>query len=655
MARLEDFPHYLNCEKKYKWWYYLIDFYEVIKQIYFPLFILFFEILAFIYIAPGKDMMRIFPSISYLNHIIIYILYVWSSLIVWYGSRIVLQFSNIHFINRAVSETLQIWIPRILSALFMFIFLFAIFLAKGVNYIPVVIVYIITSIIIFVFIVIRRVWLKNRYAFEPVLSSAYTTTFKDFIKRWWFFSISFILFVISIICVTISKVGVPIFFTPLGIILLAFACWSGIGIAIKIVDKLYQFPILFTLVLLSVIFSLWNFNHYIKSNLTNSEPNKVLLDSYFSNWVKNRCLDEGNRYPLFIVTAEGGASRSAYWTSGVLSNIQKRDSSFINHVFAISSVSGGTLGSATFSLLANSKYTKVDQTKIDEASGELLKTDFLSSVSAGLLFSDMIQHFIPWKWASLSRANYLESAWENSWDDFINIQSEFLAFKDLAYDEHGNYPLLFMNTTHVESGNRSILSIPYIDSSLTHAKQILYEEKLDLDFSLSRGVSTSAAFPYISPSLRIYNINNDTWGHLVDGGYYENSGILTAVDIYNQLKKHPDFNKVDVYFIIIRAFPDNDKRDSNTALNELLDPGRTLLNTRGQRTPDSYKMLENTLLNISNQPDTLIYKFQLCAKQGEVPVSWYLSEEAISDLDYLLDTTENKIKYNLIVELIDKY
>ena len=108
---------------------------------------------------------------------------------------------------------------------------------------------------------------------------------------------------------------------------------------------------MFTIFLLAILFSSWNFNHQIKSETNNAKFESSSLDEYFSLWIEKRNIQEGSTYPLFIVTAEGGASRSAYWTSGVLSNIQQRDPAFINHIFAISSVSGGSLGSATFSLL----------------------------------------------------------------------------------------------------------------------------------------------------------------------------------------------------------------------------------------------------------------------------------------------------------------
>jgi len=56
-------------------------------------------------------------------------------------------------------------------------------------------------------------------------------------------------------------------------------------------------------------------------------------------------------YPVFIVSAEGGGIRAAFWTAGLLCAIQDEEPGFANHVLGISGVSGGSLGAATFAAL----------------------------------------------------------------------------------------------------------------------------------------------------------------------------------------------------------------------------------------------------------------------------------------------------------------
>jgi hypothetical protein len=53
--------------------------------------------------------------------------------------------------------------------------------------------------------------------------------------------------------------------------------------------------------------------------------------------------------PLILMASAGGASRAAYWTGTVLRAFDDRtEGTFFDHVFAISSVSGGTLGAVGY-------------------------------------------------------------------------------------------------------------------------------------------------------------------------------------------------------------------------------------------------------------------------------------------------------------------
>jgi hypothetical protein len=60
---------------------------------------------------------------------------------------------------------------------------------------------------------------------------------------------------------------------------------------------------------------------------------------------------EKKLYPLFIVAAQGGGFYAAYHSALSLARLQDACSEFSDHVFAISSVSGGSLGAAVFTEL----------------------------------------------------------------------------------------------------------------------------------------------------------------------------------------------------------------------------------------------------------------------------------------------------------------
>src|SRR5262249_53572571 len=71
----------------------------------------------------------------------------------------------------------------------------------------------------------------------------------------------------------------------------------------------------------------------------------------FKNWLEKRPDKENYRdsaYPVYVVSAQGGGMYAAYQTAIFLARLQDLCPSFRHHLFAISSVSGGSVGSATF-------------------------------------------------------------------------------------------------------------------------------------------------------------------------------------------------------------------------------------------------------------------------------------------------------------------
>ena len=82
------------------------------------------------------------------------------------------------------------------------------------------------------------------------------------------------------------------------------------------------------------------------------------VNQAFEKWLANRpdlaeYRDRGKPYPVYIVAAEGGGSYAAHHTAMVLAELQDRCPRFRHHVFAISGVSGGSLGAAVFASVAD--------------------------------------------------------------------------------------------------------------------------------------------------------------------------------------------------------------------------------------------------------------------------------------------------------------
>lgn len=118
----------------------------------------------------------------------------------------------------------------------------------------------------------------------------------------------------------------------------------------------------------ALIFSLWLDNHDLRlstADLTAAKQ-RPLIERAATRWfdhvdrIHPPAGSEDRVIPLVIVATAGGASRAAYWTGTVLAALQEGAPKFTDHLFAISSVSGGSLGAAAFVVLAGKQNELVD-------------------------------------------------------------------------------------------------------------------------------------------------------------------------------------------------------------------------------------------------------------------------------------------------------
>lgn len=188
---------------------------------------------------------------------------------------------------------------------------------------------------------------------------------------------------------------------------------------------------------------------------------------------RNQYLAAGVPYPVFVVATEGGGLRAAYTTAQMLSALQDLCPGFAQHVYAISGVSGGSVGAAMFAgLVANDAEPKESSACDFSADSSkpgryalnartALRADLLSPLLAALLFPDALQRIAPVAVQQISRARTLEAAFEHSWRSVTCGRLEDCARNPLAATlrslldgaRHPNIvPHLILNTTEVESG-----------------------------------------------------------------------------------------------------------------------------------------------------------------------------------------------------------
>jgi len=142
---------------------------------------------------------------------------------------------------------------------------------------------------------------------------------------------------------------------------------------------------------LAVVFGFWIDNHEIRLSPDAPPLSRSAPGDHYENWRQAHpdFTPIASREPMILVAAAGGGIRAAYWTATNLAAMEALPG-FGQGLFAISGVSGGSVGAATYTALK--RALGPDRPDLLAAKvREVLKQDFLSPVVAGLLFPDLAQ------------------------------------------------------------------------------------------------------------------------------------------------------------------------------------------------------------------------------------------------------------------------
>jgi hypothetical protein len=371
------------------------------------------------------------------------------------------------------------------------------------------------------------------------------------------------------------------------------------------------------------------------------------LTDAFEAWKQRAPRDREGRPIAVIAVAEGGGIRAAYWTSAVLHLLDSPESElhFSDHLFAISSVSGSSFGASLYAAL---------QKDLPGASGrrekanQILRRRFLAPMFGKLVTGDFAQWFLPWPVESFDRSPALE-------DGFANAYVELVGAKHVDAEGHAigamglpmgafrttvetRVPVLFLNSTSVRTGRRVVASTAkWLRDAPGDSDPIGFHEFVHGDITVVRAAHNSARFPGISAAGALREENGRYLAHLVDGGYFENTGAETAIDTIQSLRQA---GHTDVRFVVIsiaNSPRQDDERDTAWRrahfLGEVLGPFRALLNTRDARGLLATYRLQQ-LVNVVGQQNYV--DVRPCfdgGKTREAPLGWQLSDETVARLE----------------------
>lgn len=412
-------------------------------------------------------------------------------------------------------------------------------------------------------------------------------------------------------------------------ICMGFGVWTVIYTTLDFLSrrKIYGYAIPFKwLAIFFVLFiSKINNDHPIRTMHSSTAHQRVSVIENFNRWYhyRNTFFANDSIVQPIIICAEGGALRTGCFSAMLLAQMQEQYPNFYNQIFAFSSVSGGSLGVGFFNALAqqgiaNNKY--VDYTH------SFFSYDFLSPVTGKIVFGEPLNWISPYSINAFDRNIFLEKSWEASWNQLSNIEKDIFGKGYLAlHKKYPNMPIHFINSTEVERGLRTVISNAKSDSVINFQYLDFFsimDSKKDIAFSTA--ISLSARFPFISSAGALKT--NCGKSHFTDGGYIENKGNQTALEILKQVPSFIDNKKVQPIIIEITFFPeDSTCSQSIDFINEFSEIYNCLYNTRAGRTYVATKELER-FVKLKNGK---ILVFGLDEEKMRVPMNWSLSQNAL--------------------------
>jgi hypothetical protein len=318
--------------------------------------------------------------------------------------------------------------------------------------------------------------------------------------------------------------------------------------------------------------------------------------------------------PIVLVAAAGGGIQAAAWTMQVLAGLQREVDTIQPGIFAksvrlMSGVSGGSTGVMYF---VHSAYPTVDpemEQKRLEAAVRAAESSSLESAVRGLAYADLFRLLAPFfVWNRFSdRAEELEDAWVQNGDATFRVlgvpslsQATLKGWRrDLC---KGQRPAVIFNASVVETGQRFSFSTSHLDPQ---KKQIAQgQDDFDVEHP-SRNVPIvtvarlSATFPFVSPAARCFDSgseqqpgpSNQEKLHFVDGGYFDNSGLValsTWLDfgLQDLEARNPSMMPTEILVIQILPFPrpeaatEANHNPKTSSFFQILSPLQTVLQVR---------------------------------------------------------------------------
>ena len=432
---------------------------------------------------------------------------------------------------------------------------------------------------------------------------------------------------------------------PGTIIVFSLCFWTYIGGMLNALSIGKRFPIGFILIIVVIVVSFFNNNHAL--NTTHSMPNDTrnTVENHFETWKKQQT--QSGHKKVILVAAEGGGIRAAYWSANVLAALEKEiGPDFYHSIFAMSGASGGSVGVTMYTAAheANTQNTDYQSTV-----NNICASDFLSSLTSGFVYADVVQRLLPYPFKSNCRARFLEAAFSTHFDAQTNNSGQLN--KGLS-NLSSTAPLLLLNAAHVESGKKAILCNDKLDTEHYFLKTTDVLHDLQADVPLKAAASASARFPIVTPPALLLNpVTNTRNGHLIDGGNIDNTGLHSLWQLLRELRASEDTATVKSDFLVLYLSNGSNLESNPTTLGATYEMAPIFGFVSAWATQSISKPFDSQLLTSDLNAKMLRIDLDYNPNRAVLPLGWFLSENAHKELQYQINQLDTGLNKNAIYEL----
>jgi hypothetical protein len=592
-------------------------------------------------------------------------LLIWS-LSLWYASRIILRLKMIEFYNLRYTRFLIKWVPRSFGVMPILILIIALFSVRStvpsfnIFYFCVYIAsYLVLGIAIMLFYIYRSAIAEKlgiemdpdliRFTPRKVPLKKLFSTGVTGIIIYIILMINLLLFLSFLLPVSAQ---IATFLHPATVVLLGLSFYTILFAVVVAIFNLRKSPLGIAVIIYIVFISHFNDNSVIRKANDHPLAKRETVKENLKNWLAARLplhpdSSTMQRYPIVIVAAEGGGIRAMDWTAMTLQYLNNLHPELYKHVYAISGVSGGGVGSVFFQAYYRDKSSnafKNNAVVTDSLFRKAIGCDYLSDVTAAFIFQDNLQRVIPFAIPGFNRNRKLEDSWGFGYSSHLKqptLEEPFLQLWNKDSSMKYFVPNMLINGVLAESGQKAITT----NLDIKNDSAGLFDDEIDVlrtlgkDIPLKTAASLCSRFPMITSGGLLKRGDTSAMGHIIDGGYKENTGIETAWQLMAMMRPYLEqmqdsFNvKLPVYLVFIQnsGVTKPHMEDSIKPATTLPDISTILngfMNAWDRRTP-TFTGLSNKVFNESQLNDSYrFYAISLNRSAYELPLGWYLSKTA---------------------------